>query len=93
MAKDDGGYAEPSMMPVDLSGGFAHAMEALDIPTREARNREYRGMTMRQWYAGLAMMGIICGHEIHATEALAMPNAAERAFRMADAMIAEEKKA
>lgn len=85
MAKDDGGYAEPSMTPVDLSGGFAHAMEALDVPTRETGNREYRGMTMRQWYAGMALAAID-------VPGITAEEAARLAFVIADAMIAEEKK-
>ena len=48
------------------------------------------GMTLRQWYAGMAMQGLLAdeGMDVEGFE----HNAARKAFAYADAMIAEEKK-
>ncbi len=85
--KEDGGYAEPSMEPTDIGGGFAHAIDSFNMPLAAQYDPRYRGMTMRQWYAGLAMQAVVSYHG-ECDEAYY----ANFAFKMADAMIAEEKK-
>lgn len=55
------------------------------------------GMTLRQWYAGLAMQGMLCNGFIPNIvgpdgSTLQSDNYAECAFRMADAMLAEGSK-
>ena len=47
------------------------------------------GMSLRDWFAGQALMGIIAAEEPLEQESLAMPDAtAKWAYNMADAMIA-----
>ena len=53
---------------------------------------EYPGMTMREWYAGQALVGILA---MHADPAAVMPEetrTASNAFAYADAMLAEAAK-
>jgi hypothetical protein len=50
------------------------------------------GMTLRQWYAGMALQGFLtCGDHFIAADAANNPRkAAAWAFELADAMLAEE---
>jgi len=49
-----------------------------------------RGMSLREWYAGLAMQGLLASAQnIKAVPPLKPTEVAEGAFNIADAMIAE----
>lgn len=52
------------------------------------------GMTMRDWFAGMALQGIIAKHGIaeSAWQSIAPDKNAELAYKMADAMLEERKK-
>ncbi len=62
-------------------------------PARSKWELEHPGMTMRQWYAGLAMQTIL-QDKWYKEQAYAeiAPHVAADAFAMADAMLAEEAK-
>lgn len=49
----------------------------------------FTGMTLRQWYAGMTLSGIVCWDALYKK----LPeNIAKAAFKIADAMIAEAEK-
>jgi hypothetical protein len=48
------------------------------------------GMTIREWYAGMALTGVLTDPQYQAEEG---PAIAERSFEIADAMLAESQKA
>jgi hypothetical protein len=55
-------------------------------------NYDEPGMTLRQWYAGLAMMGMAWFQmKTDSSEMVEPEKAAHCAFQMADAMIAEDR--
>lgn len=67
-------------------------------PTDPEVLSDYDGMTLRQWYAGMAMQGMIAsdsGSDYENKEAWAykdnLPGTARRAFEVADAMLAHER--
>ena len=72
----DGGRAFPALPHYERVGNNHHFYEG-----------SY-GMTLRQWYAGMAMQGIMASWEGAETEHL--PTISIMAFKMADAMIAED---
>lgn len=67
------------------------------IDTRTAgENGDYRqetysygGMTLRQWYAGQALIGLAASNNGHWFGAQDTPEMARRAFAAADAMLAQ----
>ncbi len=91
MAKDNGGFAEPTMNPQ----AFAHAMDSFDIPLDDHGNPAYRGMTMRQWYKGMALQGELAAQSMpDLVWGVTNPNLlAEKCAMFADAMIAEDREA
>jgi hypothetical protein len=72
--KDEGGYAFPKA----------------DLQNPNGTPSEWRadGMTLRQWYAGLAMQAFLT----RVSESIAVPFIAGASFEIADAMIEEGKK-
>lgn len=84
--KDDGGAAFPSGLGVGPEG---------DIYSSDQWNNT-SGMSLRQWYAGLAMQGMLaaCNENIRDYQAgLSFINSMPaESFKMADAMIAESEK-
>lgn len=76
MGKDTSGPAFPAPISFNASG------EWLDGP--------HPGMTIRQWYTGMAMQGIIATHCGQPTPSDAL--VVKWAFEMADAMLAHEAK-
>ena len=78
-------------MSKDTSGSVFPCTEANGL------NNGVPGMTLRQYYAGLAMQGMLCNGFIPNIvgpdgSTLQSDNYAECAFRMADAMLAEGSK-
>lgn len=55
---------------------------------REEQNLEQTGMTMREWYAGQALCGLLADGDFNVKPAVA----AELAFKIADAMLAESRR-
>jgi hypothetical protein len=71
------------------AGGHAFPHQ-LDIPNEDGINIRHRsrGMTLRDWYAGMAMQGMLAGREAPLT-----PHEwATCAYALADAMIQERSK-
>lgn len=79
--KDDGGAAFPSGLGVGPEG---------DIYSSDQWNNT-SGMSLRQWYAGLAMQGMLaaCNENTGLSFINSMP---AESFKMAGAMIAESEK-
>ena len=50
------------------------------------------GMTLRQWYAGMAMSGLMSQAKLHLADENPLQRYAAWAFMAADAMIAEMEK-
>ena len=69
MAKDNGGPAFPVVPTSVRSGEWGYA---------------YPGMTLRDWFAGMALAGMLANSDTHITAATA--------YDFADAMIAERNK-
>ena len=63
--------------------------EALEQVTDEEPVGFDKGMTIRQWYAGLALQGMLSNSTLLTTE---ISQIAKETFAMADAMIAEGSK-
>lgn len=76
------------MTDVRKTGGPAFPFNYVDADglTQEA----HPGMTLRDWFAGQALAGYM-GHRWNRTEKLA-DDAAEEAYRLADAMLREREK-
>ena len=57
---------------------------------------EINGITLRQWYAGLAMQGLLSGDSHPDVDPMTIlddiPKRAKWAYEIADAMIAEDRK-
>ena len=70
---DDGGQAFPASLTLTGEG-------RLEFPLS--------GMTLRQWYAGMAMSGLLATNEYYRSEEF--KTVAKMAFAQADAMIALE---
>ena len=83
MAMKDGGPAFPRPFPADAE---IRPSEALDYIAR------HEGMSLRQWYAGLASIGAMTTLAEHGSDTDAARAVAETAFLVADAMIAHEEK-
>ncbi len=60
--------------------------QAFPLPPNSAYEGHNPGMTMRQWYKGLALQGILACPESHGTIAVFVKEAAQ----YADAMLAED---
>ena len=75
--KTDGGPAFPS-------GEYVEGRREDGTPVKLAR---YPGMTLRQWYAGMAMQGILY-HNLEGPGSDA--NMARWSFELADAMLSQE---
>lgn len=75
-------------------GGQAFPRQGSTLPNGEFEWPE-RGMTLRQWYAGLAMQALYA-HERNAINGTVYTSArmkiSETAFEIADSMIAESNK-
>ena len=65
-------------------GGYAYPCAGL-----HGCNGSY-GMTLRQWYAGLAMQGLLTGGYASMVTTKNIKDIKEVAFLMADAMLAED---
>ncbi len=77
MTKDTSGPAFPIPVACDADGRLLHS--------------EINGLSLRQWYAGQALIGDLASYANR--EKVPSPqNAAKRAFAIADAMIAEGSK-
>lgn len=50
---------------------------------------EYNGMTLRDWFAGQALMGMLTSP---ANDSVPMPRYASAAYEIADAMLAERER-
>ncbi len=85
MKKEDGGPAFPTkrerqMSEMDLGVNYSPDQMNIHIP----------GMSLRDWFAGMAMQGILSNpHESMSSDLLIVP---KQAYQMADAMIAERNK-
>lgn len=55
------------------------------------RAMEEKGMTLREWYAGLAMQGLIVSRGARASTDDLVDVFTKNAFQIADAMVAEEE--
>lgn len=69
---DDGGSAFPMVAHPDIHGGYQPTMY---------------GMSLRDWFAGQALVGMIAGMRMEGVE-----YAAHRVYAVADAMLAERVK-
>lgn len=84
---ETGGSAFPIVPPIDSDGRTPTGYPFPDS-----------GMTLRQWYAGNALVGLVVAAELDAQEDVAAryvntrEGLAKRAFAFADAMIAEGSK-
>ena len=67
---------------------MAHPSQTPENPWGEDYQPQ-SGMSMRQWYASQAMIGLV-GHSQSATTDISPELVAKMAWRMADAMIAAE---
>ena len=78
---DTGGAAFPSMAVAvtarDSSGEIARQMQATGVA----------GMTLRDWFAGMALQGLLAG-----SENMSIDTAARLSYTAADMMIAERAK-
>ena len=84
MKRDDSPPAFPRPCSEDRKNG--------DQPDGNSTIAESDGMTLRQWYAGQALAGILAAH---AEEGVNLPSdkeAASMSFQYADAMIEESRK-
>lgn len=78
MAKSNGGPAFPvPMIPIDREGGFTEVRES--------------GMSLRDWFAGQALAGIIACPGAEPDDA-SREGCASLAYGFADAMLAEREK-
>lgn len=77
MTKDTGGSAFPICPPVDASG-----QTPAGYPYPE------HGMTLRDWFAGQALAGMMAS----GSTGLGYPRMADDAYEVADAMLAERSK-
>lgn len=73
MSKGDGGLAFPRPASIMGNGQFAWDQE---------------GMSVRQWFAGMAMMGSLANPSID----MKFADVAKTAYEQADAMLGEEAK-
>lgn len=82
MAKDNGGPVFPCEYNMDSTDGQTKPVEG------------FYGMSLRDWYAGLAMQAIITASGNHNGDGVfyGERNVANSAFTMANAMLAERKK-
>ena len=62
--------------------------ETLEYGDGRIEKIAYRGLTKREWFAGLAMQAML-NSEIRREEMATVSNIARDCFQMADAMIAE----
>lgn len=75
--------------PLDVPGGFFHPVE---LPTPEGGTYIAGGLTLRDWFAGQALSGMIAatGREDRREEVDEITKSKVRsAYRYADAMLAE----
>jgi len=83
MQKDDGGPAFPAMNQLRR------------WPSGEPVNNEFNGMTLRDWFAGQAMIGMVAcwekGPDGRWIAGYKAPEVVKQAYAIADAMIAERK--
>lgn len=77
--REDGGPAFPLLHSID--GNWTREPVA-----------EYSGMTMRDWFAGMALHGYLTRHADVNARTSYIEDAANAAFKIADAMIAERMK-
>jgi hypothetical protein len=80
-AMNDGGPAFPAKVP---SGNIGYKGETLYL--------QVSGMTLRDWFAGMAMQGLASGLEWTNGRVFGSEELAEDAFSIADSMLAERKK-
>ena len=78
MSKRNGGAAFPR--PVSVTG------DGFSVPSQQVPSQ--RGMSLRDWFAGLAMQGIMA---YEGPRALDAPYSAREAYRRADAMLNERR--
>ncbi len=57
------------------------------FPAQLKEPPEFWGMDLRDWFAGLAMQGMLANHQV-----TVRPETAKRAYYMADVMMEERKK-
>lgn len=72
-------------MPAN-TGGPAFPMPIMYRPDGEYMGGPYHGMTLRQWYAGMAMLAIKASDYGHGSA----DEIADEAYAQADAMLAHE---
>lgn len=91
MTTDDGGFAFPS--PENRCETVHYDAEGSRTGTSEHRlfveaidDREY-GMTLRDWFAGQALAGVVVGVLTEADGNTVPASVAESAYRLADAML------
>jgi hypothetical protein len=80
MSKETGGAAFPNPGIKDISGA------------RTVYISESQGMTLRDWFAGQALMGMIASEPVADRSKPIYAVWAEKAFKFADAMLAERDK-
>lgn len=80
------------MSTPDASGPAFPLQTVFDHRLGELVQAGSQGMTLRQWYAGLAMqtMLTVCQQDTYGSDYLA--HCAKNSFRMADALIKESNK-
>lgn len=84
MNKDTSIPAFPQSFAADRDGSFYTASD---------KYGEYgAGMTLRDWFAGQALMGLCSAQDTNGNWMGNVPRAAEEAYKMADAMLAERSK-
>jgi hypothetical protein len=88
MAKPDGGPAFPSIE--SEYAGAAVLSDEQDKPYTHVRS--VGGMTLRDYFAGQALTGLVLACCIANTELLGPGKAASAAYEFADAMIAQREK-
>lgn len=80
---DDGGPAFPDPQQRLVPSG-----QGGTIDIERDRERLSRGMTLRQWFAGRAMQGMIAAHKCEAFDGTDAAAVTMAAYKYADAMIA-----
>lgn len=84
--RDDGGPAFPATLPIEAPSG-----RKIDVP--------FRGMSLRDWFAGQAFLGMIASPALleivsagSILDGTAFERTARQAYKLADAMLAERSK-
>jgi len=61
-----------------------------DTPTTQPTHAQQKGMSLRDWFAGKALLGIIAGRQ-HEISTMTNATLAKYAYELADAMLTQGK--